>query len=371
LFTVGAKISGLPSGFTYWDNGSDIVGDTTKGVVLVPRFESCAPFGGRLLISSVTGVDNHDGTFAVTVAHAATPVKIDDPVPSAQTFPVDFCGLGVAPILTNKTVVCTDTSHFTITLSASDFGSIQTAAKWIVLYGALPTDPGVTGVAHWYWSDTAGKGNMVLGEWTYDLRTNAEYARMVSGDNPVYDCTGLDCTCTNPASPLPTQNFGFDPSHTTIQDVCKGFVSCAPWLIVLSPNTGDTPPAGTGVRYDFSYLLPLDDRYGSHQAMDAFQGTNDPLCQSPHLACGTDQTPPNCTPPVECRAILPYATAQTVPPDNGAGVGQNEGPPTGGSFVDYTMKNPADYNTGNLADPPETNSQPDSVEVPSGIFPGC
>ena len=85
----------------------------------------------------------------------------------------------------------------------------------------------------------------------------------------------------------------------------------------------------------------------------------DPFYQ-PALTCGVSgpvTDPAACIQFVECRAILPAKTGLTFQPDNGAGAGQNEGPPAGRS--DYTIILPA-YPTpsGTVYQPPAPDDQP-------------
>ena len=433
-FTVGAKISGLPSGFTYWDTGNSLL-DVTKGVCLKLRFPSCPPFGGRLAVQSVT--DNHDGT--CTIVTEATAVPIDDAVPSGQTFTVDLCGADMTALSSNKAVTTSNLTTFKVT---ETYATIATA-KWVVLYGALEGETTVNwstpeeDLAHashpipkWYWCYDGwqgahdGVGNMVKGEWTKDFRTNGEHQRMNPGSIwvPSFDyalgevnvdtggnfwtvtTAGKSDPSTNPfADPsptvgetvgdgtvvwtcswvatcpgiyggtMPTPNYGYDAAHTTLSDTCKGWVSCGPWLIVCSPHAGDTPPTGQGVRLDFAsgYVAPIDERYGSAQYVDTFQGMLDPLYQTPHAACGgagTTDVKPTCVPIVEARMILPGSTGSTVAPDGGGGASLTEVPPV---LIDYTMLNPATHGSGNLALPPSPGSQPDSVSAPTGVYPPC
>jgi hypothetical protein len=260
------------------------------------------------------------------------------------------------------------------------YATIATA-KWVVLYGALEGETTVNWstpdedlahashpIAHWYWCYDGwqgahdGVGNMVKGEWTKDFRTAAENSRLLAM---------VDCNGSVPSTPA--TNYGYDAAHTTLSDTCKGWVSCGPWLIVCSPHAGDTPPTGQGVRLDFAsgYVAPIDERYGSAQYVDTFQGMLEPLYQTPHAACGglgTTDVRPTCVPIVEARMILPGSTGSTVAPDGGGGASLTEVPPV---LIDYTMLNPATHSSGNLALPPSPGSQPDSVTAPTGVYPTC
>jgi hypothetical protein len=313
----------------------------------------------------VSVTDNHDGT--VTVVTDAAPVPLD--------WNVNLCSDTMTALAGDLIPTASSTTTFVVTATFADVS----AAKWVTLYGALPGDPTQTGVARWYWDDTAGKGNFVLMEWTADKRTAGEAGRLKTTSSSYTDCNGKVWTVPYTTggqlyNPDGSPNYGY--SFASFTDECKGFVACAPWMIVCSPNASDTPPAGTGVRFDFGSLAPLDTQYGTQQSMVPSQAMSDPLWQTPHTSlCNPDATKPTCIPLVEARAILPYATLQTLPPDNGAGWGQNEAPPT--PPVDYTMLSPVTHNTGNVEYPPDLNclkvSQPAcvAVNVANGQFTPC
>lgn len=374
------SVGSLPSGFNYWDDGSDLAGDS-KGLIFQLRMPSCPPFGGRLSVTSVT--DNHDGT--CTIVTEATPVKIDDAVPSGQTFTVDLCDTNMSALSSNKTATTSSLTTFKVT---ETYATIA-AAKWVTLYGSLDGEPTVKWatpdetlmtashpIPKWYWNYTVGNGVMVQGEWTRDYRTNSESARIatVCSNAMALDPHIPACVCASPTPACsclisgPATNLGYDAAHTSFSDTCKGSHSCGPWLIVFSPNATDTPPAGQGVRYDFTYSLPLDERYSSIQWIDCYQGMVDPLFQSPHGTCGMSMAP-TCIPIVEARAVLPGSTGHMTPPDGGGGPSLNQVPPP--PLNDYTLLNPATNSTGNLALPPSPAAQPDVRYAPSGIFTPC
>lgn len=361
--------------------------------VVTYRFPSCPPFAGRLAITSVT--DNHNGT--VTIVADAPPKPIDETVPSGQSFTVDLCGATMTALASNLTVTTlTPATTFKVTAAYATVA----AAKWVVLYGALAGEPTVNWttpdsathpIPHWYWQDTERKMQMAQLEWIYDLRTSLEASRFYNTDGSVH----LDGCNGSPVPGVPyydsgsqlhnadtTDNYGY--YSATLQDVCKSFNPCCPWLIVLSGCVSDTPPTGTGVRYDFSTTIQLDERYGSKSQLDVSQAMVDPLFEQP-LQCNDitfqiENQPGTCIPYRESRLILPGASSMTTPPDNGAGTGQNETP---AMLVDYTEISPATNKTGNLANPPFSldgatqppddpqASQPPCVFIPSGNFTTC
>jgi hypothetical protein len=361
--------------------------------VVTYRFPSCPPFAGRLAITSVT--DNHNGT--VTIVADAPPKPIDETVPSGQSFTVDLCGATMTALASNLTVTTlTPATTFKVTAAYATVA----AAKWVVLYGALAGEPTVNWttpdsathpIPHWYWQDTERKMQMAQLEWIYDLRTSLEASRFYNTDGSVL----LDGCNGSPVPGVPyydsgsqlhnadtTDNYGY--YSATLQDVCKSFNPCCPWLIVLSGCVSDTPPTGTGVRYDFSTTIQLDERYGSKSQLDVSQAMVDPLFEQP-LQCNDitfqiENQPGTCIPYRESRLILPGASSMTTPPDNGAGTGQNETP---AMLVDYTEISPATNKTGNLANPPFSldgatqppddpqASQPPCVFIPSGNFTTC
>ena len=404
-------LSALPAGYSYFDSGAG-------GIVGLLRYPNCPPMAGRLAVASVT--DNHDGT--VTVTTDPTPAPYD------PAWPIDLTNGSMTALATNSaphnapawaaataytvgqlvtdvngyiqrcttngtsggsspawvetsggttadnTVIWTcaglNTKTFIITAT---FATVA-GAKWLVLYGALAGET-VSGVAHWYWDDMAPKGNFVLGSWTEDFRTGREIGRLGNpSSSPITDCNGGTEACPYSSGGQNynsdgTPNYGY--SAATFTDECKGFVACAPWLIVCSPNETDTPAAGTGLRFDFSAGITLDYLYGCRQIMIPMQAMTDPQWQNPHAPLCVGGSYSGCTPLVEARATLPYATSQTSPPDNGAGTGQNEAPP---SFCpDYTILDPVTEAEGQ-GDPYNDCSggdEPTSTHTTDGIYPGC
>lgn len=326
------------------------------------RFPFCPPMAGRLAIASITL--SGDGSY-FTVVHAAMPaVNNIDHTGASGAYPLDFCGFGMAALATNVAPTYVSTSSFTVPTSSVAYATVA-AAKWIVLYGALPADPAQTGVAHWYWQDTQGKGQGIYAEWLVDNRTAGEIARLSGQDS----YSGSDCG-TGTALYSPPSNNGF--GACTLTDFNKGFIYCSKWSIVLSPCASHTPPTNMGVRLDFGTVQPLDEQYGSEQVADVIQAMSDPLYEQ-YSDC-TGLIPPTCIPYVEARAILPHATGATVPPDNGAGAAQDEGSPSGGNFVNYTFIT-ADMG-GNAVYPPRSSAdggpdQPGVLLAPTGIYVPC
>ena len=352
-------VKALPGTFSYWDDGS---GGAYNGIVAKLRFPTCPPMGGRLAVASVT--DNHDGTCTLVTDAAQVPLDAN----------VDLCDGLMNSLASNLAPTASSTTTFKVTATYATIAG----AKWVCLFGALPGES-AAGVAKWYWGDMAGKGNFVLMEWISDKRTAGEAGRLGTTTATYTDCNGTVWdvpynTGGQLYNPDGSPNYGY--SFASFTDECKGFVACAPWMIVCSPNASDTPPSGTGVRFDFGSLAPLDTQYGTQQSMVPSQAMADPLWQTPHASlCNPDATKPTCIPLVEARAILPGAGGATVPPDNGAGWAQNETPPA--PPVDYTMLSPVTHNTGNVEYPPFLNcssaSQPACVatNVASGQFTGC
>ena len=352
-------VKALPGTFSYWDDGS---GGAYNGIVAKLRFPTCPPMGGRLAVASVT--DNHDGTCTLVTDAAQVPLDAN----------VDLCDGLMNSLASNLAPTASSTTTFKVTATYATIAG----AKWVCLFGALPGES-AAGVAKWYWGDMAGKGNFVLMEWISDKRTAGEAGRLGTTTATYTDCNGTGWavpynTGGQLYNPDGSPNYGY--SFASFTDECKGFVACAPWMIVCSPNASDTPPSGTGVRFDFGSLAPLDTQYGTQQSMVPSQAMADPLWQTPHASlCNPDATKPTCIPLVEARAILPGAGGATVPPDNGAGWAQNETPPA--PPVDYTMLSPVTHNTGNVEYPPFLNcssaSQPACVatNVASGQFTGC
>jgi hypothetical protein len=160
---------------------------------------------------------------------------------------------------------------------------------------------------------------------------------------------------------LPTANNGY--GTCTLTDVNKGFNSRNKWSFVLSPCASHTPPSGMGVRLTFS-PQPIDEQYGSRQIADVIQAMSDPLYQQYSDCSGL--IPPTCIPCVEGRAIMPFATSETVPPDNGAGAAQNEPAPSAnmGFNAVYPPRSSADNGGGGP-------DQPGILLAPTGIYVPC
>jgi hypothetical protein len=359
------------------------------------KYPNCPPFCGRLEIQGI--VDNLPGEDTRTVTTDAMPV-LNQASGLCPLFNLDFCAADMTPIATNVAPATINLTSFKVTASAASL----TPAKWVTLYGAVTGDPPVpvydknnnapgshagdtgqnptgapvawipTYVPKWYWADNKGKGQFVLTELVGDLRTGPEIERLGS----VYDCDGDVCGCTTPPSPMPvptpTNNRGF--YFAGIADKNKGWVNCGAWLIVLSPNTSDTPPAATGSRYDFTQTVLADERYGTQQWLDVSQLMVDPLDVSQLMVDPLDNSG-GCF--VEARAILPHAGGLDSAPDNGAGIAQNEDPPT--IPKDFTLLSPMSAPIGsNVFAPPAMvasdsggQAQAGAFYVPAGTFPAC
>ena len=344
------------------DRNLDALTGTCAGDVWTPdglRFTSPTPppFGGRLAIFAVT--DNHDGT--VTFTTATSPIAFD--------VALDVCNLGMTALATSLTPSAATTTSFTATVTYATVAS----AKWVICHAA-------SGVANWYCADNYGKGNYVLGEWVFDQRTAGEATRLAG----VTDCSGAALTGIPYISGGQlyngdgTPNYGYKPEGG-FNDLCKGYIDCAPWLIVLSPNIGDTPAEGLGVRYDLSGVTDLDEVYGSYQWLTAIQAMGDPLFAvyptTAQRSCDGSPAYDGCLPLVEARSIMPHATGTSTPPDNGAGAAQTEAAPSGAHWIDYTWVHPSTANTGNVVYPPIATSseqtQPVHVYTPDGYFHEC
>jgi hypothetical protein len=320
---------------------------------------------------------------------------------TAGSFKLDFCDDSMAGIsgasgasAVTPSATPTSTTSFQTTLPLATIAD----AKWLVLYGALPGEttqnwkmPNASThpIPHWYWADNTRKNNFVLMEWNMDYRTAGEAARLAGMNN----CAGTPLTGSGlhggpytASSQLynsdDSANYGY--SLGTINDKCKSFRPDQPWLIVLSPNASDTPPAGAGVAFDLDTCI-LDERYGTKNQMDVSQAALDPLFEMPMDCGGMDEdgnpiprpVPGTCIPYYEARGILPHATGATTPPDNGAGAAQDE-PVT--LLADYTLVSAKLSATGNVAYPPlsldmvatdHDASQPACVIIPTGKFDGC
>jgi hypothetical protein len=152
----------------------------------------------------------------------------------------------------------------------------------------------------------------------------------------------------------------------------------------LSPNTSDTPPAATGSRYDFTQTVLADERYGTQQWLDVSQLMVDPLDVSQLMVDPLDVSQLMVDPLdnsggcfVEARAILPHAGGLDSAPDNGAGIAQNEDPPT--IPKDFTLLSPMSAPIGsNVFAPPAMvasdsggQAQAGAFYVPAGTFPAC
>ena len=309
------------------------------------RFPVCPPFAGRLKVVSVT--DNGDGTCTLVTEDAGT--NVDSKDANGNLYNVTICGFGMVELGSYAPTASSSTT-FKVTAAYSDISK----ATYVVEQGALPSQTAVPGVAHWYWYDTRGKGNFVLIEAAIDYRTNGESSRL-AGETECDDST-----------PVPTGGTNYGWKNCSINDECKGFISCAPWLIVLSPNSGDEPSPGTGALFDFSHGFTIDERYGAVANLLVSQAMGDPLLQAVQSDC---LTPPSCKPLLEARAVLPGASGS--PPDNGAGASQTEAPPSW--CVNYALLTPCAYNSGNVVLPPylATDEQPVQCTVTDGIWGGC
>lgn len=427
----------LPDGFDYWDDGSSLTGDT-QGILFQLTLPSCPPFGGRLAINSVA--DNGDGT--CTIVTETTPVKMDGVVQSGQVFTVNLCDATMNALASNLTPTTSSLTTFKVTASFATIQNAKWVVLYGALPGdpkvkwATP-DETLAAASHpipmWYWCYDGfagrhdGLGTMVKAEWTNDFRTTPEAVRTrnwgewnpfttyaasadlfdgngntwstsaggtsgmgypfpglptvsetVTDGSITWTCTGV-IGCNYPSLGSTPSNYGYDAAHTTLEDVCKQSGNCGAAYIVCSPNPTDTPPTIQGARYDLIFLSPIDERYGSAQIIDVFQGMADPLYHAPHRACDPNACggelypvkpcPPTCVPLVEARSVI-QGTIGTAAPDGGGGAALDE---TATAFVDYTMLNVATNPLGspNLAFPPSPKTQPDCVYAPTGTFETC
>ncbi len=405
---------------------NNIKPDGTAGTYAL---DFCAADMTALKSNVVVGLQIKDSNGNRPGTHAADAGQLPlispvDYIPTASTLTTFIVTAALADISATKWVVL--------------YGALpgESAVNW-----QMP-DASNHPIPKWYWcydgwqGAHGGVGTMVKGEWSFDLRTTGEFLRMSpgtgwlantayavntftfdgagnmwevtastppglsgSGSSPftgsptvggtvtdgnltwtcqwVTGCTGLF------AAPLPdcsgTFCYGYDPTLTTLVDVCKKTAACGPGYIVLSPHSTDTPPAGQGDRFDFSDNdFVADPRYGSRRVVSVFQGMTDPFYQIPHPVCAADECgtesypvkgcPPTCVPIVEARAILPGSSSLTTSPDGGGGAALNETPTL---LIDYTMLNAATHNTGNIAFPPSPTDQPATIYAPTGTFTPC
>jgi hypothetical protein len=302
---------------------------------------------GRIAIRSVT---SDSGTGLTTVTTDPTPVQLDD----HGTWPVDICDTTMTALCV-ATPTCSSTSVFTFPTPATppDF----TTAKWICLQGALPTDTAAPYVAHWYWADTRGKGQAYTAEIHGDNRIAGEATRgagLTDCDNTT-PLTGWPVLVSQDAgggekdTPTSPTRYGF--RDCSFGSFCKGWIGCAPWLIVLSGKATDAPTHG--IQLDFAVSPAIDERYGNTDYLTAYQAMRDPMFQYPFCP-----PPPTCIPLVEARYNMPMA-----------GLDGTESAPTGDNFISYSV-NTCEFNTTNVIVPPAPNDQPVSwvYLCPNGFF---
>jgi hypothetical protein len=298
----------------------------------VDRFTNVPPMAGRIAIKSIT---SDSVTGLTTVTTDPTPVQLDD----HGTWPVNICDVTMTALCV-ATPTCLSTSAFTFPTPGTppDF----TTAKWICLQGALPTDTAVPCVAHWYWADTRGKGQAYTAEIHGDYRIAGEAERGV----------GLtDCDNTTPLTGWPVittdggeKDTSTSPTRYGFRDCsfgsfCKGWIGCAPWLIVLSGNATDAPTHG--IQLNFSVSPAIDERYGNTDYLTAYQAMHDPMFQYPFCPPA-----PTCIPLVEARHNMPTA-----------GMSGTEAAPTGDNFISYPV-NTCEFNFVNVIVPPVQADQP-------------
>lgn len=121
----------------------------------------------------------------------------------------------------------------------------------------------------------------------------------------------------------------FDPEDPedlpyTLTKAEVGYASstlASPFIVVISPNAGDTP--GKGIRYDFGDIAH-DQCFGTTWHRDIVQAVNDPFWQPDHVPCGhsgewgqatqpcgTDETHYDHPPLVEARLTPPSGAPET------------------------------------------------------------
>jgi hypothetical protein len=267
------------------------------------------------------------------------------------------------------------------------------AAKFIVLYGALPGEPtqnwltpdsATHAIPAWYWQDTERKMQAVLLEWAADYRSRDVAGRFFNSSNGAV--TQSVCGSSSAPSGIPytdgsgnlrnydtTLNYGF--SRATIRDICKSFNPCAPWLFVFSSCVSDTPAAGAGQRFDLTDFV-CDENCGSLQQLCVNQVMIDNFYEQAWACNFTTHVPeavaPACLNYFEARAVQPGSTGSTTPPDNGAGAGQNETPPILAA-TDYTLYSALHLpgSQPGVAETPQPGAQTTFDFVPDGIWTPC
>ena len=128
----------------------------------------------------------------------------------------------------------------------------------------------IHGAAAWYQNDNYPKGDLVLLEWMFDMRTDAEITRV----SALVDCDGH-------ALGSGTENGGYS-SFTQTQGALP-ILKCYPRVVCFSPNSEIWKNGNT---YAFP-AFPLDERYGSKWQAQVVWAVTDPLWQPPHEPCST------------------------------------------------------------------------------------
>jgi hypothetical protein len=111
------------------------------------------------------------------------------------------------------------------------------SARWIQIHGSPA----------YYFADNYPKGDFVTLQFTHDLRTNGEAARLAG----VVDCDG------DPVA-RPSENYGFESFDQTQH--CLPWLQCAPMVVCFSPNEERWK---NGITIPFPADFIMDEVYGS------------------------------------------------------------------------------------------------------------
>jgi hypothetical protein len=289
-----------------------------NGIAFKLRLRDVPPMAGRLQVESIT--DNHDGTVTVVMKQGMDEANSTDYAFAGGIWNLDFCD-GQMQLLRSNVAPASSSDPTTFTATV-DYNTVK-IAQWICLYGAHPSDPAQSGVAHWYWDDDTIKGDYYTGYWFKD------------NGNTIGALTNFK----KPYSPF------------------------APFMLVMSPNQSDKPDFGAF--YDFVSGFVADDFCdgGSERQFACVQAMADPFWSKPMCCNNSEENPcpkdyPDVIPDlVEARFCLPGVC------DGGAGSDLTESPPTVGnfSFGNYVQTDAGIF----------TPSQPASVYAPDGAFGGA